>query len=62
MADSYSLDSLNMVLPKELPVIIVSSGPSLTKNINDLKTIFGGSTSVLDCSAPQLFFPKESNI
>ncbi len=43
MAESYSLDSLGTVLPKELPVIIVSSGPSLTKNISELKQAKGRS-------------------
>ncbi len=37
VAGSYSLDSLEKNILKELPVIIVSSGPSLTRNIKELK-------------------------
>ncbi len=43
LADSYSLDSLNKLLPKDMPVIIVSSGPSLTNNISSLKAAKGRS-------------------
>lgn len=37
MAKSKSLIDLNKKLPKDIPAILVSAGPSLDKNINELK-------------------------
>ncbi|MBQ7556664.1 MAG: motility associated factor glycosyltransferase family protein, partial [Lachnospiraceae bacterium] len=43
MADSLLLDPLMNSLPEDLPVFVVSSGPSLSKNINELKRAKGKS-------------------
>ncbi|MEH2944202.1 6-hydroxymethylpterin diphosphokinase MptE-like protein [Lachnospiraceae bacterium KK002] len=39
--EGYSVRALYGMLPKEVPVIIVSAGPSLNKNIMDLKKAVG---------------------
>lgn len=41
MYDGYSVRSLYQLLPKDVPTIVVSAGPSLNKNINDLKEAVG---------------------
>lgn len=41
IAGSWSLDSLENVLPDNVPVFIVSSGPSLSKNVHELKRAKG---------------------
>lgn len=39
--DGYTILSLRNILPPDLPTIIVSAGPSLNKNINELKNAVG---------------------
>lgn len=39
--EGYSVADLRGILPKDVPVIIVSAGPSLNKNIRDLKAAVG---------------------
>lgn len=39
--DGYSIRSLYQLLPKDVPSIVVSAGPSLNKNIDDLKEAVG---------------------
>ena len=41
MYDGYSVKSLMQLLPPDVPTIVVSAGPSLNKNINDLKLAVG---------------------
>ncbi|MCI5740129.1 MAG: DUF115 domain-containing protein, partial [Lachnospiraceae bacterium] len=41
MYDGYSIYSLYQMLPPEVPTIVVSAGPSLNKNIQDLKAAVG---------------------
>lgn len=41
MYDGYSIYSLYHILPPEVPTIVVSAGPSLNKNIQDLKAAVG---------------------
>jgi len=41
MYNGYSILSLHNILPPEVPTIVVSSGPSLNKNIMDLKEAVG---------------------
>lgn len=39
--EGYSIDALHGILPEDIPVIVVSAGPSLNKNIMDLKKAVG---------------------
>ena len=39
--EGYSVEELKGILPKDVPVIVVSAGPSLNKNITDLKKAEG---------------------
>lgn len=39
--EGYSIEALQGILPEDIPVIIVSAGPSLNKNIMDLKRAVG---------------------
>ena len=39
--EGYSLSDLKGILPEDVPAIIVSAGPSLNKNISDLKEAVG---------------------
>lgn len=39
--EGYSISELQGILPKDMPVIIVSAGPSLNKNLKDLKAAVG---------------------
>lgn len=39
--EGYSVSDLKGILPPEVPVIVVSAGPSLNKNIKDLKAAVG---------------------
>lgn len=39
--EGYSVEDLKGILPEDIPVIIVSAGPSLNKNIKDLKMAVG---------------------
>ena len=41
MKKSYLSSELNSVIPKDIPVIIVSAGPSLDRNIDVLKQVKG---------------------
>lgn len=41
MYNGYSISSLFHLLPKDIPTIVVSAGPSLNKNIQDLKAAVG---------------------
>mgnify|MGYP004507802149 CR=1 FL=1 len=41
MYDGYSVEALAGILPSDLPTIVVSAGPSLNKNIEDLKLAQG---------------------
>lgn len=41
LCEGYSVEALKGILPKDLPVIVVSAGPSLNKNIKDLKKAVG---------------------
>ena len=41
MYDGYSIMSLERMLPSDIPTIVVSAGPSLNKNINELKLAVG---------------------
>ncbi len=41
MYEGYSIQSLEHMLPSDIPTIVVSAGPSLTKNIEDLKLAMG---------------------
>lgn len=41
MYDGYSVRSLYQLLPKDIPTIVVSAGPSLNKNILELKEAVG---------------------
>lgn len=41
MYDGYSIRSLYQILPPDIPTIVVSAGPSLNKNIEDLKGAVG---------------------
>lgn len=41
MYRGYSMQSLYRLLPKDVPTIVVSAGPSLNKNIQDLKEAVG---------------------
>ncbi len=57
--DSKSLISLKEKYPKEVPVIIVSSGPSLNKNIGDLKEAVGKALIVAVDSAMPILLHEE---
>lgn len=39
--EGYSIEDLKGILPKDVPTIVVSAGPSLNKNIMDLKKAVG---------------------
>lgn len=39
--EGYSIEALQGILPADIPVIVVSAGPSLNKNIMDLKKAVG---------------------
>lgn len=39
--EGYSVADLKGILPKDVPAIIVSAGPSLNKNLNDLRAAVG---------------------
>ncbi|MCR5733512.1 MAG: DUF115 domain-containing protein, partial [Lachnospiraceae bacterium] len=53
--DSRSLVSLKEKLSKDIPVIVVSSGPSLSKNIGDLKAAVGKALIIsVDSAMPVL--------
>lgn len=39
--EGYSIAELQGILPKDVPVIVVSAGPSLNKNLKDLKAAVG---------------------
>lgn len=39
--EGYSIEELEGILPSEVPTIVVSAGPSLNKNIMDLKKQWG---------------------
>lgn len=39
--EGYSIEDLRGILPKDVPTIVVSAGPSLNKNIMDLKKAVG---------------------
>ena len=39
--EGYSIEELEGILPSEVPTIVVSAGPSLNKNIMDLKKAVG---------------------
>lgn len=39
--EGYSVEELKGILPEDIPVIVVSAGPSLNKNISELKNIKG---------------------
>lgn len=39
--EGYSIEELKGILPKDIPTIVVSAGPSLNKNIMDLKKAVG---------------------
>lgn len=39
--EGYSVEDLRGILPEDVPVIVVSAGPSLSKNIKDLKKAVG---------------------
>lgn len=41
LCEGYGVQELKNILPKDFPVIIVSAGPSLNKNIQDLKLAKG---------------------
>lgn len=41
LIEGYSVEDLHGILPEDVPVIIVSAGPSLNKNIVDLKKAVG---------------------
>lgn len=41
--EGYSIEALKGILPVDIPVIVVSAGPSLNKNIMDLKKAVGKS-------------------
>lgn len=41
--EGYSIEALRGILPENIPVIVVSAGPSLNKNIMDLKKAVGKS-------------------
>lgn len=39
--EGYSVEELHGILPEDIPTIVVSAGPSLNKNIMDLKKAVG---------------------
>ena len=56
LMDSYSLESLRNAMPKGFTAVIVSSGPSLSKNIKELKKAVGKCLMIaVDSALPPLF-------
>ena len=56
LMDSYSLESLKNAMPEGFTAVIVSSGPSLSKNIKELKKATGKCLMIaVDSALPPLF-------
>ena len=56
LMDSYSLESLKNAMPEGFTAVIVSSGPSLSKNIKELKKAAGKCLMIaVDSALPPLF-------